>query len=111
MEERLQILEMMNERPQRQRRHHHRYESRSSPNYHGYDEETEWRRQHYKDRRQNVAKPFLPYVKLPSFNGDSDANVYLVWEVKLEQIFMEHEVQDDQKVKLAYLEFLYYVMQ
>jgi len=60
---------------------------------------------------QNVAKPFLPYVKLPSFSGDSDPNLYLGWEAKVEQIFNVHEVQDDQKVKLASLEFLDYAMQ
>jgi len=58
-----------------------------------------------------VAKPFLPYVKLPSFSGESDPNVYLGWEAKVEQIFNEHEVHDDQKVKLATLEFLDYAMQ
>jgi len=104
LEERLQRLEMMNERPQKQRRHHHRYESISSQNYGGFDEETEWRRhQHYEDRHQNVAKPYFPYVKLPSFSGDGDPNVYLGWKAKCEQIFNVHEVQDDQKVKLASL--------
>jgi len=58
-----------------------------------------------------VAKPFLPYVKLPSFSGESDPNVYLGWEAKVEQIFNVHEVHDDQKVKLATLEFLDYAMQ
>jgi len=77
MDERLQRLEMQHERPPRQRRQHHRYESRSSQSYRGYDEEIERRRQHYADRRQHVAKPYLPYVKLPSFSGDSDPNVYL----------------------------------
>ena len=58
-----------------------------------------------------MAKPFLPYVKLPSFSGESDPNVYLGWEAKVEQIFNVHEVHDDQKVKLATLEFLDYAMQ
>jgi len=58
-----------------------------------------------------VAKPYLPFVKLPSFSGDSDLNMYLGWEAKCEQIFNVHEVQDDQKVKLASLEFLDYAMQ
>jgi len=58
-----------------------------------------------------VAKPYLPFVKLSSFSGDSDPNVYLGWEAKCEQIFNAHEVQDDQKVKLASLEFLDYAMQ
>ena len=58
-----------------------------------------------------MAKPYFPFVKLPSFNGDGDPNVYLGWEAKCEQIFNVHEVQDDQKVKLASLEFLDYAMQ
>jgi len=58
-----------------------------------------------------VIKPYLPFVKLPSFSGDSDPNVYLGREAKVEQIFNVHEVKDDQKVKLASLEFLDYAMQ
>ena len=42
LEERLQRLEMRHERSLRQRRHHHRYDSRSSQNYGEFDEETEW---------------------------------------------------------------------
>jgi len=103
LEERLQRLEMMNERPQKQRRHHHRYESRISQTSHGYDEEIEWRRQHYEDRRQYMAKPYFPFVKLPSFSGDGDPNVYLGWEAKCEQIFNVHEVQIDQKSLISLL--------
>jgi len=111
-EERLQRLEMHHERSPRQRRHHHRYDLRSSHNYGGYDEETKCRRhQHYEDRRQNVAKPYFPFVKLPSFSGDGNPNVYLGWEAKVEQIFNVHEVQNDQKVRLVSLEFMNYVMQ
>ena len=58
-----------------------------------------------------MIKPYLPFVKLPSFSGDSDPNVYLGREAKVEQIFNVHEVKDDQKVKLASLEFLDYAMQ
>ena len=111
MEERIQRLEMQHERPLRHRRQHHRYESRSSHSYGSYDEETKWRRHPYEERRQNVAKPYFSFVKLPSFKGDGDPNVYLGWEAKCEQIFNVHEVQDDQKVKLASLEFLDYAMQ
>ena len=41
MEERLQILEMQHERPQRGRRHHHRYDSRSYQTYGDHEEENE----------------------------------------------------------------------
>ena len=37
--------------------------------------------------------------------------MYLGWEAKVEQIFNVYEVQKDQKVKLASLEFLDYAMQ
>jgi len=46
-----------------------------------------------------------------SFSGEGDPNIYLGWEAKVEQIFNVHEVQEDQKVKLASLEFLDYAMQ
>ena len=112
LEERLQRLEMRHEWSPRQRRHHHRYDSRSSQNYGEFHEETEWRRRHhYEHRRQNVAKPYFSFVKLPSFSGDGDPNVYLGWEAKVEQIFNVHEVQNDQKVRLASLEFMDYAMQ
>jgi len=51
------------------------------------------------------------FVKLPSFSGESDPNLYLGWEAKVEQIFNAYEVDDDQKVKLASLEFVNYAMQ
>jgi len=91
MEERLQRLEMAYERPhpnreRKQPHHHHRHASRSSQSYHGFDEEAEWRRYQFEDRRQNVAKPYFPYVKLPTFSGDGDPNVYIGWEAKVEQM-------------------------
>jgi len=73
--------------------------------------EAEWRIHNYEDRHQNVGKPYLPFVKLPSFSGEGDPNVYLGWKAKLEQIFYVHEVQNNQKVRLASLEFMDYAMQ
>jgi len=69
---------------------------------------------HIEERRQHphyAPKISLPYVKVPSFSGEGDPNIYLGWEAKVEQIFNVHEVQEDQKVKLAFLEFLDYAMQ
>jgi len=56
-------------------------------------------------------KTYFPFVKLPSFNGESDPNLYLGWEAKVEQFFNVYEVEKDQNVKLASVEFLDYVMQ
>ena len=55
-------------------------------------------------------KPSFPFIKLPSFSGASDLNIYLGWEAKVEQIFHVYEVEEDQKVKLASLEFIDYAM-
>jgi len=111
MEERLQKLELAYERPHHGRRHHQRHESISSQNYHGHEKEAEWRMHNFEDRRQYVAKPYLPFVKLLSFSGEDDPNVCLGWEAKVEQIFNVHEVQNDQRVRLPSLEFLDYAMQ
>jgi len=64
-----------------------------------------------KRHQHQPPKNSFPFVKLPSFSGDSDPNVYLGWEDKVEQIFNVCEVEEDQKVKLASLEFLDYAMQ
>ena len=77
MEERHQRLESAYDRPQRGRRYHQRHESRSYQNYGSHEEEDEWRMHHFDDRRQNVAKPSLPFVKIPSFTGEGDPNIYL----------------------------------
>jgi len=98
MEARLQRLEMDREdayqNRERRHHHHHRHSSRTSQSSYGYHEEIEWRRHHnHEERRQNVAKPYLPYVKLPSFSGEGDPNVYLGWEAKVDQFFQVHDVE------------------
>ena len=55
--------------------------------------------------------PSFPFIKLPSFSGESDPNVYLGSESKVEQIFNVYEVQEDKKVKLTSLEFVDYAIQ
>jgi len=111
MEERLQKLESAHDRPSRGRRWNQRRDSRSYHQYGSQEEEEEWRLNNFEERRRHVSKIYLPYVKIPSFSGEGDPNIYLGWEAKVEQICNVHEVQEDQKVKLASLEFLDYVMQ
>ena len=45
-----------------------------------------------------------------NFSGDRNSNLYLEWEAKCEQIFKAYEVDEDQKVKIASLEFIDYAM-
>jgi len=81
--------------------------------YGSQEEEQDWRVHNFEKRRQQHQPPktSFPFVKLPSFSGESDTNLYLGWEAKVEQMFNVYEVEEDQKVKLASLEFLDYAMQ
>ena len=80
--------------------------------HYGSQEEEDWRVQNNEPRfHHQQPKKTLPFVKLPSFNGDSYPNVYLRWEAKVEQTFNVHEVEEDQKFKLDSLEFEDYAMQ
>jgi len=116
MEARLQSLELSREEvhQNRERRHHPplRHSSRHSHSSHGYYEDNARpRHHHHEEGRQYVAGPYSPNVKLPSFSGESDPNVYLGWEAKVEQIFDVNGVRDEHRVRLASLEFLDYAMQ
>jgi len=116
IEARLQSLELNHEEihQNRERRPHPplRHSSRHSHSSHGYYEDNARPRpHHHEERRQHVASPCSPNVKLPNFSGESDPNVYLGWEAKVEQIFDVNGVRDEHRVRLASLEFLDYVMQ
>jgi len=122
LEERLQRIDMKQPRSSNsinEERLSHRPSSRGSSNDHGREEEHRRRRHdhhshgrsHHRDQgHHQEAKPKFSYVKVPSFNGDSDPNVYLDWEAKCEQIFDVHEVHDNQRVRIASLEFLDYAL-
>ena len=118
LEERLESLEMKQARSSHSihgEHHHHRPSSRGSSNAHGREEEHGRRRPQpnfhghrpphaHEDKREDGyyrdAKAKLPSVKIPSFNGDSDPNVYLDWEANCEQIFDLHKILDEHKYKL-----------
>ena len=95
------------------------HSSKDSSNAHGHGEDYRRRRHghhshagsHHRDQgHHQEAKPQFPFVKVPSFSGDSDPNLYLEWEAKCEQIFKAYAVEEDQKVKIAALEFVDYAM-
>ena len=128
LEERIQRVEMKHTRSSKSingERHSHTPSSRGSSNDYGREEEHRRRRPQpnfhgyrppyaHEDKCEDGyyrdAKAKLPSVKIPSFNGDSDPNVYLDWEAKCEQIFDLHEILDEHKYKLATLEFSDYAM-
>jgi len=96
-----------------------RHSSKDSSNDHDHGEEYRRRRHrhhsnggsHHRDQRHHQeAKPQVPFVKVHSFSGDSDPNLYLEWEAKCEQIFKAYEVDEDHKVKITSLEFIDYAM-
>jgi len=79
--------------------------------YESQEEEQDWRVHNFEERchQHQPPNPSFPFVKLPSFNGESDPNLYLGWEAKVEKVVNVYEVEEDQKVKLASLKFVDYV--
>ena len=49
-------------------------------------------------------------MKIPSFQGKNDLEVYLKWEKKVEFIFDCHNYFEEKKVKLAVIEFTDYAL-
>ena len=49
-------------------------------------------------------------IKIPSFQGKNDLEVYLEWEKKVEFIFECHNYSEEKKVKLAVIEFIEYAL-
>jgi len=77
-------------------------------------QEHDWRVHNF-DKRHHQHQPqpqhSFDFVKLPSFSGSNDPTLYLEWEAKVEHLFNVYKVTDDQKVRLASLVFLDYVIQ
>ncbi len=49
-------------------------------------------------------------IKVPSFQGRNDPEAYLVWEMKVDQIFSCHDFTEARKVQVAALEFTDYAL-
>ena len=49
-------------------------------------------------------------VKIPTFKGTYDLEVYLEWEMKVEQVFSCYNYNEEKKIKLASLEFEGYAL-
>uniref|UniRef100_A0A2N9GLY6 Retrotransposon gag domain-containing protein n=1 Tax=Fagus sylvatica TaxID=28930 RepID=A0A2N9GLY6_FAGSY len=49
-------------------------------------------------------------MKIPSFQGRTDPEVYLEWEKKIDLVFDCHNYSEEKKVKLAVIEFTDYVI-
>ncbi|XP_057501092.1 uncharacterized protein LOC130785067 isoform X6 [Actinidia eriantha] len=87
-------------------------------NYYGdeYGEEEDSvgsRRRNGRDRRErNQGDDSFSGIKMkvPSFQGKSDPEVYLEWEKKMELVFDCHHYSEAQKVKLAAIEFTDYAV-
>ena len=49
-------------------------------------------------------------MKIPSFQGKSNPDVYLEWEKKVELVFDCHNYSEEKKEKLAAVEFIDYAI-
>jgi len=74
--ERMQILEDVQEREARERRWEPRRVTRHNMHYGSQEEEQYWRVHNLEERchQHQPPKPSFPFVKLPSFSGESEPN-------------------------------------
>ena len=49
-------------------------------------------------------------VKIPTFKGTYDPEVYLEWKMKVEQVFAYYNYNEEKKIKMASLEFEGYAL-
>lgn len=77
---------------------------------HGGDEKDRRPRYAHQDQRRNDDALKEIKIKIPSFQGKSDPDAYLEWEKRIEMIFECQDYREDQKVKLATLEFTDYAI-
>ena len=64
----------------------------------------------HEDRYRRNTNPTNVKIKIPSFQGKSDPEAYLEWEIRLEMVFQYQSYTADKKVKLAIIEFLDYAV-
>jgi len=95
--EMMQKLEETQERKAREKRWDPRRATTNYMDYGSQREEQDWRMHNFEERHHQHQPPktSFSFVKLPSFSGESDPNLYLGWEVKIEQIFNVYEVEED----------------
>ena len=80
-----------------------RREVRSSNSGHGEDEGYEEHRRYGGRQREEGIEGVK--VKIPTFKGTCDPEVYHEWEKKVEQVFACYKYNEEKKIKLASLEF------
>jgi len=56
-------------------------------------------------RREKKESPREVRIDLPHFHGKENVETYLDWEMKVEQLFVYHNVSEENKVSLATLSF------
>ena len=120
MEKKLTKLKLKHERSSHSihgTHHSPRRSSKDSSHAHNHGEDYGRRRHHHhshgesynrEQRHHQEAKPQLSFVKVPSFSGYSDPNVYLDRETKVDHIFHVYKVQDDHKLGIVSLSILDY---
>ena len=109
------LEEVEGRRDRREREHHERdlYSSQGSDG--GREDNGMWRNRERRGPRrerwqERENEPRNVKVKLPKFQGLSNPESYLEWEMKVDQVFNCHHLDEERKVNLASLEFEGYAM-
>nr|KYP35107.1 Transposon Ty3-I Gag-Pol polyprotein [Cajanus cajan] len=104
LEEELRLLKQEEEKLKESMKKHKR-RSRSSHSQYTSPNESMNQGDHYQPTPRSTIRPREVKVDLPQFFGKDDVELYLDWEMKVEQLFACHKVSEERKVPLATLSF------
>lgn len=103
-----------NERRAREEREERREHERGFVSSNGNEDDFYHPRRVYREKREprkeRRAEVRNEMIKLPKFVGSSNVESYLDWEMKVDQVFLGHKLEDERKIQLATLEFESYAM-
>ena len=70
------------------------------------------RRRRWRNNEDDAREDRIEGVKfnIPPFQGKSDPEAYLEWEMKIEQLFACHNYTEDKKMKVAVMELTDYAL-
>jgi hypothetical protein len=69
-----------------------------------------WHQGHHAHNQENEERFGKLKFTMPKFNGGSDLEAYLTWELKVDKIFHMHNYSEEKKMAMATLEFDNYAL-
>jgi hypothetical protein len=70
-----------------------------------HQDDDNWHQGHHAHNQENEERFGKLKFTMPKFDGGSDLEAYLTWELKVDKIFRLHNYSEEKKLEMAALEF------